>query len=556
MSNPASEDGDVNITVEELLKDKDATIGMLERQKGKQDEAILQLQQELGEAEIRHKDEVYWLRLEVDGLRREKEGIEDRVADLYRELREIESEADIKEQPQSLDADYVMSLQQQVGKYARAYSVLESQVSMVKQSCDEVVKSLKEEIADVMDDKTRMEMDLLNQLAVLDNEKRELEMDFEEQVKMKDDKIADLKKGIGVVTGGKGKEKEEDFVNQISDLKDAKRKVEDELHAERNESDDAIARLEEANADLENQIESMASDLEVMRQGAAAEAVQVLDALTRDRQETLTTLERVAVIWEKADDSIQGLEDIMDELRPNDDDAIQGDRERLLSTLETASLVHGQIKVSLLLVELKLRNQLSSLKNDKLRMGMGSIAPDQNLTERMKEIQQEALTALDQVEDSLTDQIKQLENLTREETSQVKDDLQEKTDELRVLQGQHKKLESEISRLRKQDEERKNKDSDEKPSENGKMETAVSKAVLERLQNEVLTVVERIRDKNETIGRLTTSIEEHKMREGALKKELKRMMKRSRGTDEDQGGLSGASNRQSRRHSSAARPNN
>jgi chromosome segregation ATPase len=550
MSNLVSEDSSA-ATTEELLRDKDDTIGMLKRQKGKQDEAILQLQQELGEAEIRHKEEVYWLRLEVDGLRREKEGIEDRVAELYRELKEIEAEADIQEQPQSLDAEYVMSLQQQVGKYARAYGVLETQVSMVKQSCDEVVKSLKEEIADVIDDKTRMEMDLLNQLAVLDNEKRELEMDFEEQIKMKDDKIGDLKKGIGVVTGGKGKEKEEDYINQISDLKDAKRRLEDELQAERNESDDAIARLEDANVDLENQIESMTSDLAVMRQGAAAEAVQVLDALTRDRQETLTTLERVAMIWEKADDSIQGLEDVMDELRPNDDDPIQGDRERLLSTLETASLVHGQIKVSLLLVELKLRNQLSSLKNDKLRMGTGSIAPDQNLTERMKEIQQEALTALDQVEDSLTDQIKQLENLTREETAQVKDDLQEKTDELRVLQGQHKKFESEISRLRKQEEERKSKDSDDKPqeNENGKMETAVSKAVLERLQNEVLTVVERIRDKNETIGRLTTSIEEHKMREGALKKELKRMMKRSRGTEEDSGGLSGTTARQSRRSS-------
>jgi chromosome segregation ATPase len=205
---------------------------------------------------------------------------------------------------------------------------------------------------------------------------------------------------------------------------------------------------------------------------------------------------------------------------------------------------------------LKLRNQLSSLKNDKLRMGTGTINPDQNLTERMKEIQQEALTALDQVEDSLTDQIKQLENLTREETGQVKDDLQEKTDELRILQGQHKKLESEISRLRKQEDERKSKDTDDKPQENGgKMETAVSKSVLERLQNEVLTVVERIRDKNETIGRLTTSIEEHKMREGALKKELKRMMKRTRGTEEDQGGLSGTSSRQSRRNSTAPRPN-
>jgi len=550
MSSKTEDDGG---GVEELIKEKDAKIAALERQKERQDEEIASLRQELGAAEIHHKEELYWLRLELDNLRREKEDVEDRVDSLYRDLKEMEGDDMLHEQPPSNDPEYVMNLQAQVGKYMRTLGILENQTSMVKASCDEVVKSLKEEIADVMDDKIRMEMDLLNQLASLDSEKRELEMEFEEQMKLKDDKISDLKKGIGVPDSSKApaeKEKEEDLLSEISSLKNAKKKLEDELQAERNESDDAIARLEEANADLEQQIESMTSDLEVMRQGAAAEAVQVLDALTRDRQETLTTLERVAMIWEKADDSIQGLEDVMDELRPHDEDNVHGDRERLLSTLETASLVHGQIKVSLLLVELKLRNQLSSLKNDKLRMGSGALGSDQALTERMKEIQQEALTALDQVEDSLTDQIKQLEHLTREETGQVKDNLEERTEELRNMQSQHRKLEAEISRLRAEEERRKLRD-DEKPLENGKMETAVSRAVLERLQSEVLTVVERVKEKNETIGRLQTSIDEHKVREAALKKELKRMMKRSRGGDDD----NGASGSRTLRRSSALRTN-
>lgn len=543
------DDDDVGLTLDDVIKEKDSKIAALERQKQRQDDEINTLRQELGAAEIHHKEELYWLRLELDNLRREKEEVEDRVDTLYRDLKEMEGDDPmLHEKPPSMDPEYVMNLQSQVGKYMRTLSILENQTSMVKASCDEVVKSLKEEIADVMDDKIRMEMDLLNQLASLDSEKRELEMDFEEQLKLKDEKINDLKRGIGVLDSSKApaeKEKEEDLLSTISSLKNAKKRIEDELQAERNESEDAITRLEEANADLEQQIESMTSDLEVMRQGAAAEAVQVLDALTRDRQETLTTLERVAMIWEKADDSIQGLEDVMDELRPHDEDNVQGDRERLLSTLETASLVHGQIKVSLLLVELKLRNQLSSLKNDKLRLGSGAFSQDQNISERMTEIQQEALTALDQVEDSLTDQIKQLEHLTREETGQVKDNLEERTDELRSMQAQHRKLEAEISRLRAEEERRKN--GEERGFENGKSETAVSRAVLERLQNEVLTVVERVKEKNETISRLQTSIDEHKVREAALKKELKRMMKRSRGADEENGGPSNG--RQQRRNS-------
>jgi chromosome segregation ATPase len=513
--------------MEQLLKEKDLKIAALERIKQRQDEEIADLRNELGASDIHHKEELYWLRLELDNLRREKEDVEDRIDTLYRDLKEMEGDEDMPTEI-STDPEYVRSLQAQVSKYVRTLGILEQQTNMVKQSCDEIVKSLKEEIADVMDDKVRMEMDLLNQLASLDSDKRELEMEFEEQVKLRDEKIANLKQGIGVVgDGGKAGGNEEDVRNEIADLKAARKKLEEDLEAERTESDDAIARLEEANADLEQQIESMTSDLEVMRQGAAAEAVQVLDALTRDRQETLTTLERVALIWEKADDSIQGLEDVMDELRPHDEDDVHGDRERLLSTLETASLVHGQIKVSLLLIELKLRNQLSSLKNDKLRMGSGAI-PDQNLTERMQEIQQEALTALDQVEDSLTDQIKGLETLTREETGNVKDTLTERTEELRNMQSQHRKLEAEIKRVRAEEERRRNREDEEGSSSNG---TSVSRAVLERLQSEVLTVVERVKEKNELIGRLQTSIDEHKVREAALKKELKRMMKRSRGAE-------------------------
>ena len=514
------------LDLEELLKEKDLKIAALTRSKERQDEEIAELRNELGASDIHHKEELYWLRLELDNLRREKEDVEDRIDTLYRDLKDMEGEEDTPSEINT-DPEYIRDLQSQVSKYARHMGILEQQTNMIKESCDEIVKSLKEEIADVMDDKVRMEMDLLNQLASLDSDKRELEMEFEEQVKLRDEKIANLKQGIGVVGDGGKSGSEEDARNEVANLKALAKKLQEELDAERNEADDAIARLEEANADLEHQIESMTSDLEVMRQGAAAEAVQVLDALTEDRQETLTTLERVALIWEKADDSLQGLEDVMDELRPQDEGNVHGDRERLLSTLETACLVHGQIKVSLLLVELKLRNQLSSLKNDKLRMGSSAI-PDQALTERMQEIQQEALTALDQVEGSLTDQIKGLESLTREETSNVKDTLAEKTEELRNMQSQNRKLEAEIKRLRAEEERRPNRDDDEGSANTG---SAVSRAVLERLQSEVFTVVERVKEKNEHIGRLQTSIEEHKVREATIKKELKRMMKRSRGTE-------------------------
>ena len=46
-------------------------IAALERTKQRQDEEIAELRQELSAAEIHHKEELYWLRLELDNLRRE-----------------------------------------------------------------------------------------------------------------------------------------------------------------------------------------------------------------------------------------------------------------------------------------------------------------------------------------------------------------------------------------------------------------------------------------------------------------------------------------------------
>jgi chromosome segregation ATPase len=375
-------------------------------------------------------------------------------------------------------------------------------------------------------------MDLLNQLTVLDSEKRELEIAFDQQMKLKNEQIADLRKRAekdpSVVPGVE--DREEELLDEINDLKESKKILEDEFEAERADADDTIARLEDANADLEQRIEAMKSDLESMREGAAtAESIDVLDALTRDRLEILTNLDRVAMIWERADDSIHSLEEIMDELRPQDETKDREDRERLLSTLETASLVHGQIKVSLLLVELKLRNQLSLLKNDKLRMGHGGILPekDASFEEKMQEIQKEALSVLDMVEKRLTDQIKQIEEAERDETKKMQETIQEKTEELKELQAQHMSLEAEISRLRQKEEKEKRQSTDEKFEQNGLAQTAVSKAVLERLEAEVMTVVERVKEKNDIIVKLKTMIEEHKGREAVLKKELRRMKKRS-----------------------------
>eukprot|EP00550_Attheya_septentrionalis_P011635 CAMPEP_0198305720 /NCGR_PEP_ID=MMETSP1449-20131203/58050_1 /TAXON_ID=420275 /ORGANISM="Attheya septentrionalis, Strain CCMP2084" /LENGTH=674 /DNA_ID=CAMNT_0044008257 /DNA_START=34 /DNA_END=2058 /DNA_ORIENTATION=+ len=589
------------------LLSRDAKIASQEQQKQRQDEAIAMLRTEIGSLQAKHKEELYWLRLEVENLRRDKEAADDRMAELYRDMREIDMLSDEQSVSASVgpDSGYVLHLQTQLSKSMQTMGVLDNQMTMVKSSCDEVVRSMKEEIADVMEDKCSMEMELMNQMAALDNAKRETEERFTSSLCEKDVYIDLLKKKILVLRknggvdpdpenlqeelaeqeaakhqmkangAGVSEEKLKELTDQLDKAKREKDKIHQELISFREKSSDKIRELQEANVHLEEQAQNLRSDLDVVREGATSQALmKVLDNVTRDRKETLETLERVANIWERADDAVQGLEDLMDELRPLEEEGkINQDQERALNAMETASLVHGQIKVSLLLIEIRLRNQLTSLKNDKLRIFVGnngvsdsmqSLDQDSALeiSNKMEMIEKEALSALKDVEDNMTEQIEYLDGKggggDYRGTMQV---LQEREDQLMYMEKEYKKLQAQLKRAnvehdRMSQETKKLRDKVKsaeakaasvgssavdvsnvtKEDENAvKKEeiaaAAVSQQVVARLQEQVQAVVNRVKEKNESIDKLSSSVEEHKVREQALKKELKRMMKRVRSVE-------------------------
>mmetsp|Transcript_1801 Transcript_1801/g.5251 ORF Transcript_1801/g.5251 Transcript_1801/m.5251 type:complete len:608 (+) Transcript_1801:65-1888(+) len=593
--------------IQQLLE-RDERIASLERQRTKQDEATAMLRSELGAVQIKHKEECYWLRLEVDNLRKDKEAVEDRMAELYRDMREIDNmneEHDLMgggAAPVCVDSGYVLHLQSQLSKSMQTMGVLDNQIGMVKRSCDEVVKSLKEEIADVMDDKCRVEMELLNQLAVLDNEKRNLEDECEERVRVekskiqcKEEHIAKLKEEIrllrqikddrrGAQNGtnemkdgeraaasegetiaavsrfedqgpsrtGIGGGRESELLDEIHRLEDEISHLRSNDNDQDNHNDDKLLALEDTIADQDDQIERLIAEVNGLRQSSSDGAEAVLTAVQNNRDDALETLDRIAEYWEKADESIQVLEDVMEELRPVDDDPQSSglrekDRYRTLSTLETATLVHSQIKLSLLLVELKCRNQLTTLRNDVRLVTSGGLGGDgggkvgQNtalheesideIAEKVDEIQAETMMALQQVEANMTGLIQSLEGggEFEAEAEELRIELGERIDTYMVLQEKFAKLEADYEVLSKKEKS----SIDDKISEISDFDRrSDDKKMFELLEREVFAVVGKIKDKNKEIAKLTTAAEEHKVRELALKKELKRIMKRVRAIED------------------------
>ncbi len=601
----AYDDLDQEELTQQLLE-RDERIASLERQRAKQDEATAMLRSELGAVQIKHKEECYWLRLEVDNLRKDKEAVEDRMAELYRDMREIDNmneEHDLMgggAAPVCVDSGYVLHLQSQLSKSMQTMGVLDNQIGMVKRSCDEVVKSLKEEIADVMDDKCRVEMELLNQLAVLDNEKKNLEDECEERVRVekskiqcKEEHIAKLKEEIrlfrqikdgqrgtqngthenrggerGAASAGGTVATASHFEDQgpsrtgisrgrESDLLDEIHRLEveiDQLRTSYNDqNDDKLLALEDTIADQDDQIERLIAEVDGLRQSSSDGAEAVLTAVQNNRDDALETLDRIAEYWEKADESIQVLEDVMEELRPVDDDPQSSglrekDRYRTLSTLETATLVHSQIKLSLLLVELKCRNQLTTLRSDVRLVNSSCLGCDgggkfgqitalheesiDEIAEKVDEIQAETMIALQQVEANMTGLIQSLEGGGEFEAAaeELRIELGERIDTYMMLQEKFAKLEADYEVLVKKERS----SNDDKVSQTTEFERRSSgdKKMFELLEREVFAVVGKIKDKNKEIVKLTTAAEDHKVRELALKKELKRIMKRVRAIED------------------------
>ena len=97
-----------------------------------QEAEIKRLQLELNESRVKHGEEVYWLRLELDSSRREKEAAEDRTTELYHDLQEIleqpkdsEESYDLKLKIDSTDIcvepDYVAALHERLSAYEKSF---------------------------------------------------------------------------------------------------------------------------------------------------------------------------------------------------------------------------------------------------------------------------------------------------------------------------------------------------------------------------------------------------------------------------------------------------
>jgi hypothetical protein len=505
-----------NSSIEEVLKIHRNKQRILLEANVDKDERLERLEKEYHNVNIQYKEGINWLRLQLDTSRREKDAAEERIFELQADLHHLnidESNCPTEDgiiNNNNNDNDNDIRLQKRLKKYETSFGVMENQIAMVKTTSGEVVKTLKEKIADLMEDRSKAELDLLNQLSVLDNESRRQKLDYELQLQNKDEIIEGLRRKVESATN-----------SDVSSFDKDK---------------------ELSQSELQKKLEVATNDLDAFRLGQN----------TRDTIDL--SLGRVETILESVDGSVLKLKGVIDQIVNRDDtnNIIKEDKEKMLSILELISLIHEQAKVSMMLIELKLKNQLEielklknqleCLKHDTPTTTTIKIEMNDNrdMLNDVREIQKTALAEIRAVEIGISCQIKDVEVIAQLEKTELNNSLRERTEKLAEVERKGIALQNQILKLNST-----NCDSDQcdigfssscqadqrTSEENTKIVTdkviTISRNVLDQLQTELVRFAETLHVRNNTIVLLREELDVQDAREEESQKELETALKRA-----------------------------
>jgi hypothetical protein len=501
---------------------------------------------QLNQASAKHCEEMYWMKLELETMRQEKQLLQDRFGELSKEFLKTPNGDRQRASQQLLPTSSQQSqdLMKKVDKQEKMIRLLHNQVALVLSSGDGTIKTYKDQLAVLMTEKTESQVHLMKQIHKLAKERDYLRVQLQASEQRQRQTDSTKSKNTPSLRNSEqqqpnaGSTLSSDEVkrwqSELHRLKKENTRLNSELLAEKRNTRIAMEQAAQDRKDLSNQLEEIQSEIAVLR--STSITIQMREQIQQDREEAIETLEHAASLWEKADSSIQHIEGIINELTLDDNRSMTEEQERVLSTAETAALVHSQVKVSLMLIELKLRNNLSCLQNDKLYLG---IKPeDEALLERLDRIQDDAMTAIEQVQVVLDEQLARLEEDAQDDDDDDDDDENDDDEVGRMPENStsERRRSSKFSGRRSIDKhflledriseylDNENDYSREEIADDGTIQHFVSTKIMDKLQDEVSQILGSLHERNAEIVQLKATVDELTVRERSLMHELRRIM--------------------------------
>ena len=175
--------------LEDKVRERDEMVIALEKVRQEKQKELEALQKEFEEERLIQMKEQLVHKIESDRLKKQTKSVNERLETLEKDMRDkqaIHEYATLIKgvAPQGgVDSQYLIKLQNQLAKAVKKMEGTTAKMNQIENSCDQVVNSLRSEIADIVEDRCRTELELRKQLEVLKEKTREMQGEYDERIK-------------------------------------------------------------------------------------------------------------------------------------------------------------------------------------------------------------------------------------------------------------------------------------------------------------------------------------------------------------------------------------
>jgi len=199
---PALAEEDVQITVEDEpdedpertklesdVRQRDASISALEKARLEKQQQLAALEGELEKERLTQMKEALLHKIDTERIKRQTTNAEERLKCLETDMQDkaaIHEYANLIKgvAPKAgVDSQYVMKLQSQLQKAVQKMEATTEQMTDLENNSANVVDSLTQEIAELVEDRCRTELELRKQMEVLEGQKKDMQAEYEDRIR-------------------------------------------------------------------------------------------------------------------------------------------------------------------------------------------------------------------------------------------------------------------------------------------------------------------------------------------------------------------------------------
>jgi chromosome segregation ATPase len=179
----------VRAGLEKEVRQRDGTISALEKARAEKHQELQKIERELEEERMQQMKEALVHKIESERIKRQTAHAEERLKALEHDMQDkaaIHEYANLIKgvAPKGgVDAQYVQKLQAQLQKAVKKMEATTEEMKALEDGSREVVDQLTAEIAQLVEERCRTELELRKQMDVLQEQKRDTQLEYEKRIR-------------------------------------------------------------------------------------------------------------------------------------------------------------------------------------------------------------------------------------------------------------------------------------------------------------------------------------------------------------------------------------